>query len=141
MNTLTSRNGETVQSMVVDCTLPKLPLGTLMQTLLQLCKLLLSSRETGNKQIRCYRRSESWLASSASAKEKLGGVTFFYCGGLIYRRWSPKKRDALLGSASTATTMLAASLTISQQLYKQDERKNPQVPLLAWYLQVGCRLL
>ena len=33
------------------------------------------------------------LASSC-AKEKPGGATF-YCGGLIYRRWSPKNRDVL----------------------------------------------
>ena len=61
----------------------------------------LAALQATPKQLRDWQQTDPTLqkirklASSASTEEKFGGATFFYRGGLIYRRWSPKKRDAL----------------------------------------------
>ena len=93
MNTLTCRKGETVQSVVVDCTLPKTP-----------CKnprtCTLAALQATPEQLRDWQQTDLTLQkirklASASAEENSSGATFFYYGGLIYRSWSPKNRYAL----------------------------------------------
>ena len=52
------------------------------------------------EQLRDWQQTDPTLGkvrelASSKAGEKPGGATFFYHGGLIYRKWSPKNRDAL----------------------------------------------
>ena len=67
-----------VQSVVVDCTVPRDPYAHTLAAL-----------QAAPKQLRDWNRSTlkriRELASSTNAEEKLGGVTFFYRRGLIYR--------------------------------------------------------
>ena len=60
----------------------------------------LAALQANPEQLRDWQQTDLTLQkirelASASAEEKSGGATFFYCGGLIYRRWSPKNRDTL----------------------------------------------
>ena len=61
---------------------------------------VLAALQANPEQLRDWQQTDLTLQkirelASASAEEKSGGATFFYRGGLIYRRWSPKNRDTL----------------------------------------------
>ena len=60
----------------------------------------LAALQANSEQLRDWQQTDLTLQkirelASAGAEEKSGGATFFYRGGLIYRRWSPKNRDTL----------------------------------------------
>ena len=102
----------------------------------------LAGLQATSRQLRYWQQTDPMLqkirelASGNSVEERPSGATFFYYSGLIFRRWSPKGRDALswdqlVQPQECWQLILRIADDLPTADHKQDTRENSQVLLPA----------